>query len=255
MLGDSYAPARRALAGTPYERIIYKEQTASTNDDAAALLDDDASLGTTIVAEEQTRGAGRRGRTWTAAPRSALLFTTLLARELPTADLWVVPFWTALVVRDALAACGIACDLQWPNDLLLGQKKLAGILCISRVTGERARIGCGVGINVRREDRAAEISPPPAFCDDVAEVDRASLLVQILNSFWMRATMLDVPDQVARRWEREAGLPGRQYRFQRDGETSPFDATAVALSEGGGLVVERAGRREIVALADARVLR
>lgn len=255
MLEDPYSPARRALAGTRYARVLYKERTGSTNDDAAALLDDDASLGTTIVADEQTRGTGRRGRTWTAAPLSSLLFTTLLAREVPPSDLWIVPFWTALAVRDALGACGVACDLQWPNDLLLGAKKLAGILCISRVTGERARAGCGVGINVRRDERAAEIVPPPAFCDDVTDVDRAKLLAQILNRFSMRMEMLDIPDHVARRWEREAGLPGRAYRFQRDDEASPFDATAIALDNGGGLIVERAGKREIVSLADARVLR
>jgi BirA family transcriptional regulator, biotin operon repressor / biotin---[acetyl-CoA-carboxylase] ligase len=255
MQADPYASTRRALAGTPHERILYKERTASTNEDAVALLDDDASLGTTIVAEEQTQGAGRRGRTWTAGPQSALLFTTLLSRELFAADLWIVPFWTALTVRDALSACGVSCDLQWPNDLLLGQRKLAGILCVSRVTGDRARVGCGVGINVRRDRRADEIAPSPAFCDDVVEIDRAALLAQILNRFWMRMPMLDLPDQVARRWEREAGLPGRHYRLQRDNESSPFDATAVALSDGGGLVVERDGRQEIVSLADARVLR
>lgn len=255
MQADPYVSSRSALAGTPYERILYKEQTASTNDDAAALLGDDAALGTTIVAEEQTRGAGRRGRTWMAGPNSALLFTTLLARELSTEELWVVPFWTALVVRDALAACGLSCDLQWPNDILLGPRKLAGILCVSRVTGGRARIGCGVGINVSRDERAAEISPSPAFCDDVVAVDRAALLAQILHRFWMRMPMLDLPDQIARRWEREAGLPGRRYRLQRDGEASPFDASAIGLSDGGGLIVERDGRREIVSLADARVLR
>lgn len=252
-----YSAVERALAKTRFAHLEYVARTESTNEDAAVLLGDDAALGTTIVAEEQTRGAGRKGRTWLAQPASALLFTTLLPIELSAADLWSVPFWAALAVRDALAACGVCSELHWPNDLLLGEKKLAGILCTSRILGERARVGCGVGVNVHRTPDADEqIAPPPAFCDDAAPVDRATLLAQILNLFEMRLALLDVPEQVARRWEREANLPGRRYRLLRDGDAMPFEATAIALATGGSLLVEREnGTREIVALADARALR
>jgi BirA family biotin operon repressor/biotin-[acetyl-CoA-carboxylase] ligase len=252
-----YAAVERALAGTRFARVVYVERTGSTNDDAAALLDDDGALGTTIVAEEQTRGAGRKGRTWLARPGSALLFTTILPRELLAEDLWSVPFWTALVVRDALANCGVQSEMHWPNDLLLDGKKLAGILCTSRIIGKRARVGCGIGINVHRgRDADARIAPLPAFCDDATHVERAALLSHILNLFEMRLALLDVPEQVARRWEREAGLPGRRYRLLRDGEARAFDATAIALESGGGLIVERDdGSRETIGLADARALR
>ncbi len=257
MSSHPYAGVERALAGTRFARIIYVERTGSTNNDAAALLDDDGALGTTIVADEQTSGIGRKGRAWLAQRGSALLFTTVLPRELLAEDLWSVPFWTALAVRDALATCGVRSELHWPNDLLLDGKKLAGILCTSRIIGDRARAGCGVGINVHRGRGAdARIAPPPAFCDDATPVERAALLAQILNLFEMRLALLDLPEQIARRWEREAGLPGRRYRLLRDGETAPFEATAIALQTGGGLVVELDdGARETIALADARALR
>jgi BirA family biotin operon repressor/biotin-[acetyl-CoA-carboxylase] ligase len=252
---NPYASAARALSGTPLSRIVYLERTGSTNDDAAAMLGDDDALGTTIVAEEQTRGAGRKGRSWIARRESALLFTTILPREISADVLWCVPFWAALAVRDALQSLGIDCGLQWPNDLLLGERKLAGLLCVSRVIGRSARVACGVGINVRRLPGAdAGIVPPPAFCDDVAAVERGALLVQILSRFAMRFQLLDVPDHIARRWEREAGLP-RLYRLQRDRGSAPFEGTALALDSDGSLIVECDGRREIVSLADARVLR
>ncbi len=253
---NPFASVSRSLAGTPFARIVYRERTGSTNDDAAAMLGDDTAFGTTIVADEQQQGVGRKGRSWIARPGSALLFTTILPRELCTDDLWCVPFWTALVVRDAVQSFGIPCDLQWPNDLLSGGRKLAGILCVSRVAGASARVGCGVGINVHRLPGAdTGITPPPAFCDDTAPVDRAALLVQILSRFATRLSLLDVADQIARRWEREAGLPGRPYRLQRDGERQPFEATAIALEHGGSLSIERDGTRESVSLADARALR
>jgi BirA family transcriptional regulator, biotin operon repressor / biotin---[acetyl-CoA-carboxylase] ligase len=232
------------------------ERTGSTNEDAAALLGDDASLGTTIVAEEQTHGAGRKGRVWIARRGTALLFTTILPREISAATLWAVPFWTGLAVRSALLASGIKGDLQWPNDVLLDGKKLAGILCVSRVTGERARVACGVGINVTRASGADRgIDPPPAFCNDVASIERASLLERILLRFAADLHSLDDPRGLATRWEREAGLPGRRYRIAHDRNKDAYDVTAISLAPDGGLIVEHNGRRETVSLADARVLR
>ncbi|MBV8284558.1 MAG: hypothetical protein JO175_07895, partial [Candidatus Eremiobacteraeota bacterium] len=67
---------------------------------------------------------------------------------------------------------------------------------------------------------------------------------------------LDNPQRIARVWETAAKVPGRRYRLLKDGEREPFEATAIALANGGGLVVRRDdGTRETIALADARALR
>jgi BirA family biotin operon repressor/biotin-[acetyl-CoA-carboxylase] ligase len=251
-----YARIASELAGTGFSRIRYVEETASTNADASALLGDAGSAGLTIVAEYQSSGAGRKGRSWLAEPGSSLLFTTIVPGTLPAHDLWIVPFWTALAIRRSLSACGIDADLHWPNDLLLGDAKLAGILCVSRSAGDRAWVGCGIGINVRRSDGADEIEPAPAYCDDRHPVERADLLRTILLEFDATRSALENPQRVARLWETQAGLPGRRYRLLKDGETSPFEATALALATGGGLTVVRDdGAREIISLADARALR
>jgi BirA family transcriptional regulator, biotin operon repressor / biotin---[acetyl-CoA-carboxylase] ligase len=251
-----YARIANELTGTAFGRIRYVEEAASTNADASALLGDEGSGGLTIVAEYQTSGAGRKGRSWLAEPGSSLLFTTILPGSLPVHDLWIVPFWVALAIRRALAAHDIGVDLHWPNDLLLGEAKLAGILCVSRSAGDRAWVACGVGINVKRGAGARAIEPPPAYCNDVHSVDRAGLLRSILLEFDSTRELLGNPQRVARLWEVEAGLPGRRYRLLKDGETAPFEATALALATGGGLVVSRDdGARETVSLADARALR
>jgi BirA family transcriptional regulator, biotin operon repressor / biotin---[acetyl-CoA-carboxylase] ligase len=246
-----YETVAQELAGTPFASIAYVEETGSTNADAAALLGDERFAGHTIVAEFQHQGAGRKGRSWEAAPGTSLLFTTILPREIAAERLWLVPFWVALAVRDGLRARGVATLLQWPNDLLLGERKLAGILCQSRVTGTTARVACGVGINVHRlalDDRA--------FCDDVARVERAELLSAILRAYNASLAALDKPPQMVRDWERAAGIPGRRYRIVRDGAVAPFEATALTLEEGGALRVRRDdGTNEPVEMADARVLR
>ncbi len=253
---NPYAAVESALVGTAFARIRYLAETDSTNEDANALLGQAESGGLTIVADHQTKGAGRKGRSWLARPGSSLLFSTILPEAIPASNLWTVPFWTALAVRAGLAACGIETDLHWPNDLLVGARKIAGILCASRISGPRAHVAVGVGVNVARTPEAeAEIAPAPAFCDDVAPVERADLLAAILTQFASSLTMLDGPQRIARCWETAAGFPGKRYRILLDGTTEPFEAEAIALATGGSLVVERGGARETIALADTRALR
>jgi BirA family biotin operon repressor/biotin-[acetyl-CoA-carboxylase] ligase len=236
--------------------IRYVEETESTNEDAAKLLGQRAHAGLTIVAEQQHRGAGRKGRSWIAPPGSALLLTTILPDPIPASDLWIVPFWAALAVRRTLSRSGIEARLHWPNDLLVRGRKVAGILCTSRIVGDDAWVACGIGINVTRYEGAdIDVVPPPAFCDDVKFVDRPTLLRALLIRFDATLTTLQSPQAVARRWEREASLPQR-YRILKDGASEPFEATAMSIATGGALIVRLdGGRREEIALADARAIR
>ena len=253
-----YGAVSQELRGTRFSDIRYLESTGSTNADASPLLGDESAYGATFVAEVQTQGAGRKGRSWIAEPGSSLLMTTILPRSMPASHLWVVPFGVAICVRRALVLNGVPAEMQWPNDLLLGERKIAGILCVSRVVGDRAWVAAGIGINVHRTpDADTEITPPPAFCDDVApEIDRAKLLRDILLNYEVWEDTIDMPQRIARVWERQAGLPGKPYRILKDGTTEPIDVTALSLATGGGLLVQHNdGTRETISLADARALR
>jgi BirA family transcriptional regulator, biotin operon repressor / biotin---[acetyl-CoA-carboxylase] ligase len=252
-----YADVEKALSETAFASIHYVEETESTNADAAELLGDSDAGGRTIVAEYQSRGAGRKGREWRAAAGTGLLFTTILPYSIATERLWNVPFWVALSVRAALHSCGVATTLQWPNDVLLGERKIAGVLCQSRVTGGTARVACGVGINVHRwREAETGIVPPPAFCDDVAVVDRRALLLAVLLDYQRSLPLLGDPQRVTAAWQDAAEIPGRRYRIAPDGATTPFEAVAEGIESGGRLRVRRQdGSLEVVSLADARVLR
>lgn len=255
--GHPYARIVSELRGTRVTDIRYTLETASTNRDAALLLGDESALGATIIAEHQTEGAGRKGRSWIAKEGTALLLTTILPRSIPAANLWIVPFGVAICVRRALRMHGVKADLHWPNDLLVEGKKIAGILCISRVVGDRAWVAAGVGINVHRDDEAAAtIAPPPAYCDDFAPgIDRVDLLRDLLLNYDLWEQQLDMPPRLARVWERQAQLPTR-YRILKDHEERPIDVTATGLSNSGGLIVTHDdGTRETISLADARALR
>jgi BirA family transcriptional regulator, biotin operon repressor / biotin---[acetyl-CoA-carboxylase] ligase len=224
----------------------------------ASMLGDERARGLTLVADYQERGAGRKGRTWIAPPGTALLCTIGLPDALPATNLWAIPFWVAIVVRAAIAELGIDARLQWPNDVLIDERKVAGILCISRVMGDEAWVGCGIGVNVHRpkdETTLAQIHPPPAFLSDRTNADRSSLLQAILGFADTSYDDLRFPDRITETWQFAALVPGTRYRLLLDGESQPFEATALRLLPGGALLVDRDGIRREIALADARVLR
>jgi BirA family biotin operon repressor/biotin-[acetyl-CoA-carboxylase] ligase len=232
-------------------------ETASTNDDAAALLGDPSAAGATLVAEFQTAGRGRKaGRSWIAPAGSALLFTTILPVAVATDALWAVPFWVALAVADGVEeGCGVRLDLRWPNDLDLGPRKAAGILCTSRVLGAAAHVACGVGLNVLRPADPPAIEPPPAYLSDAAPlVEREAVLAGILGAMDGLLDVLDRPAAVARAWEERAALGGRPYRVRLDADGSIVAGTALRLDREGGLVIAHDGGETVVHLADARVV-
>jgi BirA family biotin operon repressor/biotin-[acetyl-CoA-carboxylase] ligase len=241
-----------------FSRISRVPVTGSTNDDIAPMLGEEQARGLTLVADYQQHGKGRKGRTWIAPPGAALLCTIALPDPIPSGDLWVVPFWTALIVAGAMRECGAEPIITWPNDVLIGTRKAAGILCISRVLADYAWVGCGIGINVTRPSddvELAHVMPPPAFVNDVANTDRETLLQALLRHADERYDELHAPTRISHAWEREARIPGVRYRILLDNESEPFDATVLRLLEGGSLLVDRNGSQQEIALADARILR
>ncbi|BDE07787.1 biotin--[acetyl-CoA-carboxylase] ligase [Vulcanimicrobium alpinum] len=250
---------RGALAGTSFADVRYVRETGSTNDDAAALLGDPAAAGRTLVAEFQTAGKGRKaGRAWIAPAGSALLFTAVLPQAVPASALWAVPFWTALAVADGVEeGSGVRLDLRWPNDCDLRGRKVAGILCVSRIVGATAWVGCGVGINLRRPDdpAVAAIEPAPAYLSDAApDVERETVLAAILGAMDGLLDVLERPDDAAGAWEERAALRGTRYRLRLDADGSEIDGAAQSLDREGGLVVATAHGIRTVHLGDARVI-
>lgn len=157
------APRRRGEASSGVGRftnVVRLRRVGSTNTVALDLAAEGAVEGLVVVADEQTAGRGRLGRTWVAAPDSSLLCSVLLCPDdavHPEAG-FLVTACVALAAREAAASCaGVACGLKWPNDLLVGGSKVAGILA------ERARGGgivVGLGCNLARPSGGAR--PPGA---------------------------------------------------------------------------------------------
>ncbi len=249
------AAVRALLGGTRFHDVHLVAQTSSTNDDVLPLLARADPTPHTIVAEHQTQGRGRKNRHWLSEPGKSLLWTTTLP-PVPVTSLWAIPFWVALRVAEGITeATSIAVALQWPNDILLDGRKLAGILCVSRVHDAEAVVGCGVGLNFSRPEKNFDLEQPAAFLYDYAQTTREQVLACILHSFHQEFEMLFTPTDVARAWEQRARLAGTTYRILLDGTSQPFTATAKSLDPQGSLVVYEGDQERTIHLGDARIIR
>jgi BirA family biotin operon repressor/biotin-[acetyl-CoA-carboxylase] ligase len=142
------------LASGPglWQGVTVVAETGSTNADLLARARAGAPQGTVLVAEAQTAGRGRMGRRWTSPPRSALTFSVLLRPAgVPAGLLGWVPLMAGVAVAAALAdTAAVDARLKWPNDVLAGDAKLAGILAES--WGEAIVVGTGVNVFQRRDE-------------------------------------------------------------------------------------------------------
>jgi BirA family biotin operon repressor/biotin-[acetyl-CoA-carboxylase] ligase len=108
-----------------------------------------------VIAEAQTAGRGRRGRTWVSPPRRNLYFSAVLRPDLPPARAPELTLVASLAVCDALRHAGVAAGIKWPNDVLASERKIAGILTELAAEADRVHwvvIGVGVNVNARAED-------------------------------------------------------------------------------------------------------
>lgn len=167
--------------------VVFYEITDSTNVQAKRLAEQGAAQGTLVVAEEQTAGRGRRGRDWRSPAGSNIYFTLLLRPEYTTDCASMVTLVMALAVREAVQEiCGTDAGIKWPNDVVVGGKKVTGILTEMSLEGmEIQHVVIGVGINVKEQTFPAEIADKATSLEEAAgkPVSRAALLQKIMEHF------------------------------------------------------------------------
>ncbi|MFI0357751.1 biotin--[acetyl-CoA-carboxylase] ligase [Actinomadura sp. 9N407] len=195
---------RRALVrpGALWRDVRVVAETGSTNADLARLVGEGAPEGTVLATELQTAGRGRLGRPWTAPPRSGLMFSMLLRPVVPAARIGWMPLLTGVAVAMAVRRMtawseagekflgepeDVAVDarLKWPNDLLVGERKLAGIL--AEKVGDAIVVGVGLNVGLR-EDELPVPTATSLLIEGAPLTDRAPLLRAILREFetWYR---------------------------------------------------------------------
>ncbi len=215
------------LAGTRFHDVRWFECIDSTNRYLLQCASAGASEGVVAVADEQTAGRGRLGRSWVAPPGSALLVSVLLRPVLPLDRMHLVTLAAGLAALDAIdALTSMRAGLKWPNDVVVDDRKLAGILAEADGGGA---VVVGMGCNVQPAALPAELR-------DIAmavTVERTRLLVEWLRAYDARLAAIGtvVGDAIAR-----SATIGRRVRVELAHES--FEGTATELTEEGFLVVD-----------------
>lgn len=180
------AALTRALVrpGGLWRQVRVEPELGSTNAALAELAQGGAPEGTVVVTEHQTVGRGRLGRSWVTPPRAALTFSALLrAVEVPPARWPWLPLLTGVAVAETLRrSAEVAAVVKWPNDVLVDDRKLAGIL-LERVDtpfGPAAVVGVGLNVTTRRDELPVAAATSLAM-EGAAVTDRTVLLRALLR--------------------------------------------------------------------------
>jgi BirA family biotin operon repressor/biotin-[acetyl-CoA-carboxylase] ligase len=142
--------------------VHWYEQLGSTNDRAKELAEEGAEDGEVVVAEAQTAGRGRRGRTWASPSRKNLYFSVVLRPDLSPTRAPELTLVASVAICEALRQAGVDARIKWPNDLLASDRKIAGILTELSADPDQVHwvvLGVGVNVNARAEDFPEEVRP------------------------------------------------------------------------------------------------
>jgi BirA family biotin operon repressor/biotin-[acetyl-CoA-carboxylase] ligase len=224
-------------------RIVYFPSIGSTNDVAAALAGGGIGQGAVVVADTQTSGRGRRGRQWFSPPLSGLYVSIVL--EPPLAAKMLVTLAAGVGLSEGVqAATGLPTDIKWPNDLLAGSRKLAGILA-EAVT--RDAVVLGYGINAGLESYPPELKSRATSLERELgrPVDRPSLFVETLVAVAGRYNELVAgrSSAILDAWrERSPGSRGRRVTWETP--TGVRSGTTAGIDDEGALLVSVGDRVE-----------
>jgi BirA family biotin operon repressor/biotin-[acetyl-CoA-carboxylase] ligase len=264
--------------GARFADVRWVDETGSTNADAMELGRQGEHEGIVLVADHQTAGRGRAGRSWAAPPGAGLLLSVLLRP--PAAVMEACTMAVAVAAAEAVeAVADFSPRLKWPNDLVwpgdgsAADRKLAGILAEADWPpgstpdsgyrapdpAQRVVVVVGIGINVRwPDDLPEDLADIAVACNHVTGtvVDREDLLIALLERLGPRYDALVAGDGASLRaaWRERSATLGRRVRV--DLGTQEVEGTAVDVTEDGRLVVDSvSGERRTFTVGDVTHLR
>jgi BirA family transcriptional regulator, biotin operon repressor / biotin---[acetyl-CoA-carboxylase] ligase len=262
---DGDDPAGRGYRSPMHERRIghrVERHTSigSTNDRARELLEGADGDGSVVVADEQTSGRGRRGRTWQSPPGRNLLMSVALVPELAAAEGWRLGLATALAVADACEMVAPVA-LKWPNDIVAvaDGRKLGGLLIETMADGEWLRaavLGIGINVNWRRAEMPTDLQDDATSLADLSgdPVDREAILDRILARLDAEIAAIEAGDSPLERYRARCSTLGSAVRV--DTVEGTVHGRAVDLDATGALVVDDGhGVRHVVTGGEVTRLR
>jgi len=184
-------------------KVLRFESLPSTNTELARLASEGAAEGLAVVADEQTAGRGRLQRAWSSPKGAGLYFSILLRPSIPTEHWPLITFMAALAVGDALLeAAGLQTDIKWPNDLLVNERKICGILAEAIETPAGRAVILGIGINLTQNAFPPELETAATSVSQATgrHAVRETILATLLPALSRWYALLNEPGKIVAAW-------------------------------------------------------
>ena len=253
------AALKKKLNGRKFGSKVFAFDTIdSTNNCARALAGCWAEEGTLVFAERQTAGKGRLGRSWIANPYENLTFSLVLRPTLPPEALNLLPLYAAVAVAEAVEhETGLSIECKWPNDLLIGGKKTAGILLEGSLKEEGLEyVVLGIGVNVNQTSFPDDISPRATSLKAEAgrDIDRILLLREILKSLETHYTAIMKKGfrNLIPLWLSRTTMLNKEISVTQDGTV--ISGIVKGLSPEGALILDAGGTEKTLFAGDVTIL-
>jgi BirA family biotin operon repressor/biotin-[acetyl-CoA-carboxylase] ligase len=255
---------RRGLVGDVVGTHVYVfGDVVSTNAVLRGLADAGAREGTVVLAESQRAGRGRLDTTWFSPPGVNLYASVLFRPAIATSAAPVFSFIASLALTDAIRALGLRAGVKWPNDVVIGRRKVAGARLDVATTADRVIhvvVGVGVNVNVGRDGLATGLGLAAAEATSLREalgraVDRNAFAAAFLNQLekWFRLHRALGSGVIVAAWRERDVLIGRRVRVEDMDER--FEGRVVGVDERGFLLVDDdTGTRRTVVSAALRLV-
>ena len=230
--------------------IVYKEETSSTQADLRDLALRGVGDGTVVVADYQRSGRGRGRNSWIAPKGCCLLFSWLARFRMPIEFASRLTMISSLAVADALKSFGVETGIKWPNDLVVGDRKICGILTETTAVGgeiDFAVVGIGVNVDWGSGELPEEIRRIAISMRMVvgSEIDRGALLVEMLSNLDQRYTALKSGWDPVAEWRGRLATLGKELCVS--GELGSVCGIAEEVGGSGELILRKAdGARAVV---------
>jgi len=221
------------------KKIYYYSQVNSTNKIASELAKYGANEGTVVIAEKQSGGRGRRGRTWHSSDEG-LWFSIIIRPEIKIKESHFLTINASLAIYYALKGLGIESEIKWPNDILYKDKKICGILSEMNSSSQKLNyIVTGIGINVNQEKFPNQIKEKAISLYNILgnKVDQIELLKDILfyfENFYFRF-LSGEKEKLLDEWKNKISLLGKEVTVKSDGKK--YQGKAVDIAKDGRLVL------------------
>ena len=234
--------------------FVYTEEIESTNKGLLNSKEFDKD-GTVLLAEYQTAGKGRKARIWYSNSGQNLTFSILVKKDFQENELNIINLGAALSVAISLENLyQLSTNLKWPNDVLINEKKIAGILIETTISGsniDKAVIGIGINVNQHSFTNANEYHFPPTSVKNEfgKEISRERVLSEILNNFEIIMQRIeDEPQKVLEDWKSRSRFLGENIRIVEEGVTK--FGKFLDLDENGFLILQKGNETETIHFGD-----